>query len=268
MSRHPEAQAPMDGVAFVPWDGAWQQRLAEVDAVINLAGESIAAKRWSAAQKRRIRDSRVETTKHLVDAMAASSRRPTVLINASAIGYYGDRVDERLLETSPPGTGFLADVCQSWEAEAKRAEALGLRVVRLRIGMVLAAGGGALAKMLPPFLLGLGGPLGHGRQWLSWVHRDDVCGLIQWALTSAQISGAVNATAPEPVTMRELARTLGRLLHRPSWAPVPAGVLRIMLGEMADLLLASQRVIPQVALSGGYTFRYPAISEALTACLR
>ena len=241
--------------------------MAELDGVINLAGESIAAKRWTPQQQRAIRESRIQTTSALVNAMAAQAKRPSVLVSASAIGYYGARSDESLTEPDSPGSGFLADVCREWEAAAQRAQPLGVRVVQLRIGFVLGPGGGALSKMVPPFRWGVGGPLGNGRQWLSWIHRDDVIGMIEWALTHPDIAGAVNATAPQPVTMQQFCLELGRVLHRPSWAPVPAAILHLLLGDMADLLLTGQRVIPQVSLQRGYQYTYPELRPALEACL-
>lgn len=261
-------RSPTPGIRFLSWQGSeWQRAIQDADGVINLAGESLAAKRWSPSQKARIQESRLQTTQRLVDAIAADSRRPSVLVNASAIGFYGAHDDEELTETAPPGCGFLAQLCQAWEAAAQRAEPLGVRVVRLRIGLVLGPGGGALAKMVPPFRCFIGGPLGSGRQWVSWIHREDLIGLIEWALTTPGLSGALNATAPAPVTMRALCRELGAVLHRPSWAPVPAIVLRLLLGEMADLLLTGQRVISQVALRRGYRFLHPSLRDALVACL-
>jgi len=258
---------PFAGATFLPWNSsAWQHAAQDCDGVINLAGESLAAKRWSPQQKEIIRDSRLAATRQLLDAIASWPNKPAVFINASAIGYYGPRGDEQLTEVDEPGRGFLAGVCRAWEAEALRAEPLGIRVVRLRIGLVLGPGGGALSKMVPPFQWFFGGPLGTGRQWVSWIHQDDVIGLIEWALTTPLISGAVNATAPEPVTMREFCRCLGEALHRPSWAPVPSIVLRSLLGEMADLLLTGQRVIPHVALQRNYPFAHPALLPALQAC--
>src|SRR5438128_9686213 len=210
----------------------------ETDALVNLAGEPLGSQRWSVPQKEVIRQSRVLATRTLVDAVAAAEPRPKVLVNASAVGYYGPRDDEALDESAGPGTGFLADVCRAWEQEALRAEELGLRVVRLRLGVVLAADGGALARMLPPFRAFVGGPIGSGRQWMSWIHRDDVTGLVVAALGNDGYRGPVNATAPEPVTNREFAKALGRALARPAWLPMPASALRLALGEMADLLLA------------------------------
>ena len=269
LTRASEGRTGPAGVRFVPCEpGDWRPALDGVDAVINLAGEPIAAARWSPPQKLRIRDSRVQTTRRLVDAIAGTPRKPAALISASAIGYYGARGGEELAEADAPGRGFLAQTCQAWEAEAERAAAFGVRVVRLRIGLVLGPGGGALAKMAPPFRAWLGGPIGDGRQWVSWIHRDDVIGLVDWALTRPELSGAVNATAPAPVTMATLCRELGRALRRPSWLPVPAAVLRLLLGEMADLLLTGQRVLPRAALQGGDVFRFPGVAEALAACVR
>ena len=266
LSRRPPATS-LNGARVASWDAAeWRQAVADADGVVNLAGAPIAAARWTPQQKQRLRDSRITTTRRLVEAMAEAPRASRVLINASAIGYYGPRGDEPLDEQAPAGSGFLAEVCQAWEAEAQRAETTGARVVRLRIGLVLGAGGGALSKMVPPFRLGLGGPLGSGRQWMSWIHRDDVNRMIEWALTHPDLRGPVNAVSPDPVTMREFCAALGRVLRRPSWLPAPAPVLRLLLGEMADMLLTGQRVIPQAAQRQGFTFRYPDVTQALAAC--
>jgi len=269
LTRRAHAAPPVPGARLVAWEGAgWQQLTGEVDGIVNLAGEPLAGRRWTAAQKQRIRDSRAKTTRALVDAIAAQPRRPGVLVSGSATGYYGPRGDERLCEDDPGGAGFLADTCRAWEGEAQRAESLGVRVVRLRIGVVLGPDGGALVKMVPPFRAFLGGPLGSGRQWMSWVHRDDVIGLIVSALSSPQIRGAVNATAPAPVTMREFCAALGRALHRPSWVLVPAPVLRALLGEMAEVLLTGQRVLPAAAQRFGYRFVAPELLPAIASCLR
>jgi uncharacterized protein (TIGR01777 family) len=240
--------------------------MAAADAVINLAGAPV-AQRWTARHKQRIRDSRVETTQRLVKSMRRAAA-PRVLVSASAIGYYGAHGDETLSETDPPGAGWLAGVCQEWEAAAWQARSLDVRVILLRIGIVLGKGGGALAKMLPPFRLGLGGPLGDGCQWMSWIHQEDVIGLMEWSLGNTAVSGPVNATALEPVTMRQFARALGRTLHRPAVAQVPGPVLQLLLGEMAQVLLTGQRVIPQAALAAGYRFRFPELAGALAACMR
>jgi uncharacterized protein len=250
----------------VGWDGI-REAVADSDAIVNLAGASIAAGRWTPARKADIRASRIEATRALVRAVETAATRPTVLINASAVGWYGPRGDERLDETAWPGDDFLARVCRDWEAEAERAEPLGLRVVRLRIGVVLAPNGGALASMLIPFRACLGGPIGGGAQWMSWVHRDDVVGLIREALGNDAYAGAVNATAPNPVTNRDFARALGRALERPAVVPVPGFALRLALGEMAAMVLNGQRVLPAVAERNGYAWRQPELAAALAACL-
>ena len=251
----------------VAWDDVGQA-MRETEAVVNLAGEPIAARRWKDEQKRKIRDSRVETTRRLVAAMAATEPRPAVLLSASAIGYYGPHGDEPLDESAGPGSDFLADVCTAWENEALAAERAGVRVVRLRLGIVLAADGGALARMLRPFRAFVGGPIGSGQQWMSWIHRDDVTGLVVAALEDDRWRGAVNATAPEPVTNAEFARTLGRTLSRPAVLRTPALVLRLALGEMAEMLLTGQRVLPRVAEQRGYRWRYPTLASALRASAR
>jgi uncharacterized protein len=263
VTRHPEI---VDGTG-VAWDDVGQA-VRETEAVVNLAGEPIAARRWSDAQKRRIRDSRVETTRRLVAAIAATEPRPAVLLNASAVGYYGPHGDEPLDETADRGRDFLADVCTAWENEALGAERAGVRVVRLRLGIVLAADGGALARMLRPFRAFVGGPIGSGEQWMSWIHRDDVTGLVVAALEDDRWRGAVNATAPEPVTNAGFARALGRTLSRPAVLRTPATVLRLALGEMAGMLLTGQRVLPRVAEQRGYRWRYPTLASALRASVR
>jgi uncharacterized protein (TIGR01777 family) len=268
VSRQAPRQAPSSRQTFLLWDAPeWTRSAQDVEAVINLAGESIAEKRWSPQQKALIRDSRLGATRRLVEAMRSWPKPPSVFVNASAIGYYGPRGDEQLTEADEGGAGFLAEVCRAWEAEALQAEALGVRVVRLRIGLVLGLGGGILSKMVPPFRWFVGGPLGTGRQWMSWIHRDDVIGLIEWAVKTPLIRGAVNATAPEPVTMREFCRCLGQVLRRPSWAPVPPFILRALLGDMAEMVLTGQRVIPHVALQRNYLFCHPTLPAALRTCL-
>jgi uncharacterized protein (TIGR01777 family) len=232
-----------------------------VDAVVNLAGESLAG-RWTASKKQAIRDSRLLGTRHLVDAISQLGSKPKALVSVSAVGYYGDRGEERLNEDSPPASDFLGQLCADWEAEATRAEELGVRVVRLRPGIVLGPGGGALARLLTPFKLGMGGPLGSGRQWWSWVHLDDVVGLIVYSLEH-QIAGPINATTPDPVRQRDFARTLGRVLRRPAFMPAPAFMLRLMLGEVAGGLLASLYVLPERAQEAGYSFRFTELEHAL-----
>jgi uncharacterized protein (TIGR01777 family) len=251
---------------FVQWNPSAPTLPAECveacDGILNLAGEPIAARRWSQKQKTKILESRCDATRALVQAAARAARKPRFFINASAVGYYGPRGDEPVTEKDAAGEDFLARTCLAWETEARRAEEAGIRVVRLRIGIVLALGGGALAKMIPPFRFFLGGPLGSGRQWMSWIHREDLTGLILF-LMGREISGPVNATAPNPVRMKEFAQTLGRTLKRPARAPVPAFMLRFLLGEMSEMLLEGQRVVPEQALSLGYRFRFPRLEEAL-----
>jgi uncharacterized protein (TIGR01777 family) len=255
-----------DTYAWSPLDGPPPATaLADVDAVFHLAGEPIAEGRWTAERKRRIRDSRVLGTRNLVAALTASTIRPRVLVCASAVGYYGDRGDEVLDEQAPAGRGFLAEVCQAWETEARAAEPLGVRVVCVRIGVVLAPAGGALAKLLPPFRLGAGGRLGSGKQWLPWIHIDDLVGLLVHAATHAEVHGAMNAVAPAPVTNADFTRALGRALHRPTLLPVPRLALRVLLGEMAEVLTASERVLPKVAERTGYDFRFADLDTALAA---
>lgn len=269
LTRAPERRPRREGIRYVAWETEeWGRALSGTDAVVNLAGESIVSMRWTPAFKARIRDSRIATTRRLVTAIEAASTRPRVLVNASAIGYYGACQDQELTEGAPVGTGFLAETCRAWEAEAARAECLGLRVVRLRIGPVLAPQAVVFQKMMPPFQWYIGGPLGSGRQWMSWVHQDDVVGLAAWILEHPALAGPVNVTAPRPVTMAEFCRVFGSVLHRPSWLPVPSVALRLLLGEQADMLLTGQRVLPAAALRSGYAFRHTDLRAALDACLR
>jgi hypothetical protein len=244
--------------------------LSGVDAVVNLAGAGVADARWTAERKAVIRRSRVEGTRLLVAALAdvPAGRRPRVLVSASAIGFYGDRGDEILTEASSRGAGFLADVCEEWEREARGAESHGLRVVTIRIGVVLGPGGGALARMLPPFRLGLGGRIGSGQQWMSWIHRDDLVALFAFALERADVHGALNGVAPAPVTNLEFTTTLGRTLVRPAVLPVPSVALKLALGEMATVLLEGQRVIPAAADAHGFRFRFRELPEALVEITR
>lgn len=232
----------------------------DCDAVVHLAGEPV-AQRWTAAARERIRSSRVEGTRALVAALQL--KPPAVLIGASAIGYYGSRGEEILTEDSSPGSDFLGSLAVEWEREAQAAEEFGVRVVRLRIAMVLGRGGGALARMLPPFRLGLGGPIGGGRQWMSWIHREDLAALIRFALENPAVRGAVNAAAPNPVTNVEFTRELGRAVHRPAILPVPRLALKLLYGEMAEIIYASQRVIPQAALRAGFQFQFSNVRDAL-----
>jgi uncharacterized protein (TIGR01777 family) len=255
-------------LAWTPGEaGDWERSLDGADGVVNLAGEPIAGKRWSAAQKERLRVSRIETTRSLVAAIAKARQKPGVLVNASAVGYYGPRGDEIVTEEAAPGNDFLGALCRQWEEEARKAEPLGLRVARLRTGIVLGRGGGALAKMAPPFKFFAGGPLGSGTQWMPWIHLEDEVGLILHLLQRADANGPVNGTAPNPVRMKEFCQALGAVMGRPCWAPVPAFALRLALGEMAEMLLTGQRAVPAAAERLGYRFRYPDLRGALTACM-
>lgn len=236
-----------------------------VEAVINLAGEPLTQGRWTPARKRAMQASRIGTTQALLAWMAAQAERPAVLVSGSAIGWYGPRDSTPLDETASPGHDFAAMLCRHWEAEAFKAEGLGVRTCVLRTGIVLERDGGALARMLPPFRLGLGGPMGEGQQWMSWIHREDLVGMILWLLDSAQARGAYNGTAPGTVTNRTFATTLGDALHRPARLTTPAFALKLAFGEMAGLLLTGQNVQPAHALAEGFTFRYPSLEGALQA---
>ncbi len=235
-----------------------------MDAVVHLAGESIAAGRWTPRKKARILESRIQGTQLLSQTLARLTGRPRVLVSASAVGYYGDRGEETLNEDSPPGAGFLPQVCQAWESATEPASRAGIRVVQTRLGVVLSCAGGALALMLPPFRFGLGGRLGSGRQHMSWVAIDDVVGAIHYALTTEHLRGPVNVVAPTPVTNREFTKTLARLLSRPAVMPVPPVMLRLLIGQLADeALLASARVLPSKLRLAGYVFKYPHLEGAL-----
>jgi uncharacterized protein len=237
------------------------------DAVVHLAGEPI-AQRWSADAKRRIRESRELGTRNLVAGLRAAEPRPRVLVSQSAVGYYGPRGDERLDESTPPGSDFLAGVVVAWEREARAAEELGVRVVNTRTGVVLSQSGGALAKMLPPFKLGVGGPVAGGRQYMPWIHLDDVVGVMLRAIDDDSLGGAVNVAAPEPVTNQELSRTLGRVLVRPAITPVPGFALRVLSGEMSSIVTSGQRAVPGRLTELGYEFKHPQLEEALRAAVR
>ena len=259
------ASAAADATSWNPADGAFVAgALDGIDAVVHLAGENIAGGRWTAARKARIRDSRVDGTRRLCEALAALDTPPRVLVAASAIGFYGDRGDALLDESAAPGTGFLPEVSRSWETAAAPARDAGIRVVHLRIGIVLSPAGGALAQMLLPFKLGVGGVLGSGDQYMSWIALDDVVGVVRHALADESLSGPVNTVAPQAVTNREFTRTLGQVLRRPTILPAPAFALRIALGEMADaLLLASTRVDPAALRATTFEFRHPQLDGAL-----
>jgi uncharacterized protein len=263
-SRFPQAEI----VGYTPLQsGEWQKSISGCDAVVNLAGEPIAEKRWTPSQKQTILDSRKLGTQKIVEAISQAEVKPQVLINASAIGYYGTSETAKFDETSAAGTDFLAEVCTEWETAAQAVTASGTRLVILRMGIVLGENGGALGKMLAPFSAFVGGPIGSGKQWFSWIHRDDVVKLIITAITDNQMQGVYNATAPNPVTMQDFAHTLGTVMSRPSWLPVPNFALEAMLGEGAIVVLQGQQVIPTHPLAQGFNFQYPQLQPALTAIL-
>ncbi|MDX6641377.1 MAG: uncharacterized protein QOF12_2388 [Solirubrobacteraceae bacterium] len=264
LSRDPQRGVRWDPVA----EPAPAEALRGRDAVVHLAGEDV-AQRWSAAARERIRSSRELGTRHLVAGLRALSaaERPRTLVSGSASGYYGPRGDEEVIEADPPGAGFLAEVCVAWEREAQAASELGVRVVCLRTGIVLDRDGGALAKMLPPFRLGVGGPIAGGRQWMPWIHVDDEIGIILAALGDERWAGAVNASAPVPVTNAQFSKALGRALHRPAVAPVPGLAIRALYGEMASVVTTGVRMVPARALELGHTFAHPELDGALRATL-
>jgi hypothetical protein len=253
-------------VRFSLWDAMEsdppEESLSAADAVVNLLGEPV-GQRWTPAVKRRILDSRMQGTTRLVQTMARVAARPATFISASAIGIYGSRGDETLTESSAPGAGFLSEVCTQWEEAAGRAGPLGVRVVTLRLGMVLGPDGGALARMLPAFQWGLGGPIGGGEQWMSWIHVDDLLDLILYVLARPELRGAFNAAAPNPVMNAEFTRTLASVVHRPALLPVPAALVRLLFGEGAEVVLGSQRVLPRAAQAAGFQFRFPELRPAL-----
>jgi uncharacterized protein (TIGR01777 family) len=269
LTRDPEKAPPVGGVTRVRWDGVtqgdWAVHVQRADAVINLAGESIGGGRWTPSRKERIVASRINATRALLESIRRGEKRPSLFINSSAVGYYGPVESGDVTEDHPPGRGFLADLCLRWEQQALAVGELGPRVVILRTGVVVGKKGGALERMLPPFRLYAGGPVGSGKQWLPWVHRDDVGGAILFALGNTALSGPVNVVAPESVDMRSFCAALGGALSRPSWLPVPALALRAALGEMADMILTGQRVVPAKLLALGYRFRYPALVPALAS---
>ncbi|MCS7029934.1 MAG: TIGR01777 family oxidoreductase [Gloeomargarita sp. SKYG116] len=266
LSRSPErAQALFPQAQVYPWT-ALTAAVEGCTGVVNLAGEPIIG-RWTPARKQAIWDSRVGGTQRLVAAIGQATQRPQVLINASAIGYYGASETVTFTEASPPGNDFLAQVCQAWEQAAQPVQALGVRLVLFRIGIVLGLGG-AIRRILPPFRAFLGGPIGSGRQWFAWIHQDDVVNLILTALRDERWSGIYNATAPEPVRMAEFCQVLGQVLHRPSWLPVPAMVLELLLGDAAQVILTGQRVLPERVQAMGFTYQYPTLAPALQDILR
>lgn len=269
LGRSPKRGLP-PGAQFTIWDAATipppPAAIEGADAVLHLAGEPV-SQRWTADVKRRIRSSRVDSTTLLVQAIAAAQNRPRLLVCASAIGYYGNRGEEELTESSKPGEGFLPEVCVEWENAALQAAAAGLRVVRVRLGVVLDPAGGALAQMLPPFRWGVGGRLGAGTQWMSWIHLDDAVNLFVHAAESPTLDGPLNAVAPNPVRNADFTRDLARAVRRPAIFPVPETAIKLLFGEMAQIVLASQRVLPKTALATGFEFQHPVLGPALEQLL-
>jgi len=241
---------------------------AEFDGVVNLAGAPIGDARWTESRKKLLLESRVNTTSRLVEWMKRAKRRPQVLVSASAVGYYGEQGDRPIVEDTPPTPGFTHDLCAAWEREAEKASALGVRVCVMRIGVVLDRDGGALAKMLPAFRLGAGGRLGSGQHYFPWIHREDVTAICRWLLENGGARGAYNVGAPNPVTNAEFTRALGRAIGRPTVLPMPEAALKLLFGEMSELLLVSDRMLPQRLLDEGFKFRYPRLDEALAAIFR
>jgi uncharacterized protein len=264
----PQAKFPqVEKVAYTPTkSGDWQRAIAGCDGVVNLAGEPIAESRWTPARKQEILQSRQLGTQKLVEAIAQATPKPTVLVSASAIGFYGTSETAAFDETSPSGNDFLAEVCRTWEAEAQKVKSAGVRLAIVRIGIVLGMGG-AIAKMLPPFKLFAGGPIGSGRQWFSWVHRDDLVNLIVTALTRSDMAGTFNATAPNPQRMADFCHTLGEVMNRPSWLPVPDFALEVLLGDGAKVVLEGQQVLPKQTLATGFQYQYPTSKQALQEIL-
>lgn len=267
LSRNPPRESNVTQLEWVSWipgaSGEWEKAIDGVDGIINLAGEPIAAKRWSDVQKEKIRFSRIESTKALVGAIGKAKQRPKFLISSSAVGYYGAHGDETVTEEAAPGNDYLSRVCVDWEKEARNAESYDVRVVLVRTGIVLDKNKGALAKMVVPFKLFAGGPLGSGNQWMPWIHIEDQIGLLLFLLENQNARGPFNATAPNPVTMTEFCKALGAVLNRPSWASVPGGVLTLLIGEMAEMLLNGQRAVPQAAGKLGYQFKHSNLLPAL-----
>jgi uncharacterized protein (TIGR01777 family) len=270
LSRSPDRAQAALGVAAFGWDPtagpAPAEALAGRDAVVHLAGEPV-AQRWTKKAKEAIRSSREVGTRNLVAGLRAAEPRPHTLVSSSAVGYYGPHGDELVPESTPPGNDFLAGVCQAWEAEADKAAELGLRVAKIRTGVVLDVSGGALKTMLPPFKAGAGGPVAGGKQYLPWIHADDIVGLYLAALDNPDWSGAFNGSAPVPVTNKDFSKALGRALHRPAVAPVPAFAIKLLYGDMAEIVTEGQRAVPERTLAHGYTFRRPELDAALADAL-
>jgi uncharacterized protein (TIGR01777 family) len=276
LTRRPDAvRDRFPGCALVQGDpmttGPWMDAVGDCHAVINLAGENIFGKRWNDDFKRLLIDSRLRTTENVTAALARrpndSADAPRVLVNATAVGYYGPHGDEEIDETAPAGNDYLAEICVAWEKAALAAQASGVRVALVRIGVVLDREGGALKPLLTPFKLGAGGPVGSGRQWMAWIHHADMVGILLLALDRAEAQGPVNGTAPNPVTNKEFGKALGRALHRPAFMPMPGFMMRVMLGEVSGVVLTGQRVLPRQALKLGYQFQFPTIDAALADIL-
>ncbi len=262
-----KANRQFSGIEVVNYDplksGGWQKKISGCDAVVNLAGQPIAESKWTTEYKQKILESREIGTKKIVEAIKKASQKPKVLINGSAIGYYGTSETATFDESSSPGNDFLAEVCRKWEAAAEEVTSAGVRLVIIRTGIVLGKEGGALAKMLTPFQLFGGGPIGDGNQWFSWIHRDDLVNLIISALKQENMAGKFNGTAPTPVKMNQFCKTLGEVMHRPSWLPVPGFILELLLGEGAKVVLEGQQVLPKETQASGFQFQYPDLKSAL-----
>ncbi len=255
-----------DNIQFCKWSNLFIKscdELNNIDVIINLTGESIGSGRWTKTKKEEILNSRINATRAIVDAIENKVFKPKTLINASAVGYYGPQDDKKITEEHPSGQDFLADVCTAWEQEARKVEAFGLRVVIIRIGIVLGDSGGTLKQMALPYKFYLGGPIGSGKQWISWIHIDDLINIINTSINNEQIEGSVNATAPNPVTMNEFSKTLGKTLNKPSIFKVPTFIIRLILGEMSDIIINGQRVIPKKLIEAEYEYKYPILSKAL-----
>ncbi len=269
LSRHTNVKFGDIAIWISKWDPMSEapprESIVNAEAIVHLAGEPV-AQRWTPQAKTKIRESRVQGTRRLVEALSKLSTKPSVLVCASAIGIYGSRGDEILTEASAPANDFLAEVCQAWEKEALAAESMGIRVARIRTGIVVGKGGGALEKMLPPFKAFVGGKIGSGKQWMSWIHIDDLAGIVCYALANP-LSGAFNGTAPNPVTNSEFTRKLAGALGRPALFPVPGLALQALFGEMSGMLLGSQRVLPRATEAAGYKFQYPELAPALRSIL-
>lgn len=273
LSRRPERFGTLPaGVSAEPWDGrtshGWGPLVEADTALLNLAGENVAAGRWTAARKRRIRDSRLDASRAVSEAIAKAKHRPQALVQVSAVGYYGNTGDTEVTESSPPGSDFLASVCRDWEAATEAVEKAGVRRAVARVGVVLSRQGGAFPRLRLPVKLGLGGPLGNGRQWLPWIHLADVAAALAFLLATPSATGVYNLTAPQPCSQGDFVRRLGRQLHRPTLLPAPAPMLRLALGEMAEMLLGGQRALPTRLQAAGFTFRYPDPDSALQALAR